>query len=171
VALAVPDQPAAGRDRLGAGVDLRRHRQAEPSLLKGIDILGFALMALFLGSVEYVMEEGPRWDWLDDDAVRTVAMIGAVAGIGFFWRMFSYKNPIVDLRAFTDRNFALGCLYSFIIGVGLYGIVYIMPLFLANIRGYNALQIGEVMFVTGVFQFLSAPIAGASPRCWTRAPC
>src|SRR4030095_7657553 len=81
-------------------------------------------------------------------------------GIVFFWRMFSYKNPIVDLRAFTDRNFALGCLYSFIIGVGLYGIVYIMPLFLANIRGYNALQIGEVMFVTGVFQFLSAPIAG-----------
>src|SRR4030095_2230425 len=70
------------------------------------------------------------------------------------------KNPIVDLRAFTDRNFALGCLYSFIIGVGLYGIVYMMPLSLANNSGYNSLQIGEVMFVTGVFQFLSAPIAG-----------
>jgi DHA2 family multidrug resistance protein len=129
-------------------------------LLKGIDILGFVLMALFLGSLEYVMEEGPRWDWFDDEAVRIVAMVGAAACAGFFWRMFSYRNPIVDLRAFADRNFALGCLYSFIIGVGLYGIVYIMPLFLANIRGYNALQIGEVMFVTGVFQFLSAPIAG-----------
>jgi len=87
-------------------------------------------------------------------------VVGGIACIGFFWRMFSYKSPIVDLRAFTDRNFALGCLYSFIIGIGLYGSVYIMPLFLANIRGYNALQIGEVMFVTGVFQFLSAPIAG-----------
>jgi DHA2 family multidrug resistance protein len=129
-------------------------------LLKGIDILGFGLMAIFLGSVEYVMEEGPRWDWLADDTVRNVAVVAAVAGIGFFWRMFSYKNPIVDLRAFADRNFSLGCLYSFIIGIGLYGIVYVMPLFLASVRGYNALQIGEVMFVTGVFQFLSAPIAG-----------
>jgi MFS transporter, DHA2 family, multidrug resistance protein len=133
-------------------------------LLKGIDILGFVLMALFLGSVEYVMEEGPRWDWLADEAVRAVAVVAVVAGIGFFWRMFRYKNPIVDLRAFADRNFALGCLYSFIIGVGLYGTVYIMPLFLANIRGYNALQIGEVMFVVGVFQFLSAPIAGRAAR-------
>src|SRR5262245_35564946 len=130
------------------------------ALLKGVDILGFVLMALFLGSLEYVMEEGPRWDWLADDAVRAVAVVGGIAAIGFFWRMFSYKSPIVDLRAFADRNFALGCLYSFIIGIGLYGSVYIMPLFLANIRGYNALQIGEVMFVTGVFQFLSAPIAG-----------
>ena len=130
------------------------------ALLKGVDILGFVLMALFLGSLEYVMEEGPRWDWLADDSVRTVAVVGGIACIGFFWRMFSYKSPIVDLRAFADRNFALGCLYIFIIGIGLYGSVYIMPLFLANIRGYNALQIGEVMFVTGVFQFLSAPIAG-----------
>jgi len=133
-------------------------------LLKGIDIIGFVLMAVFLGSLEYVMEEGPRWDWLNDDTVRNVAVMAATAGIGFFWRMFSYKNPIVDLRAFADRNFALGCLYSFIIGVGLYGIVYVMPLFLASVRGYNALQIGEVMFVVGVFQFLSAPIAGRLAR-------
>src|SRR4029450_6854510 len=52
-------------------------------LLKGIDILGFVLMAVFLGSVEYVMEEGPRWDWLQDDTVRTVAMVATAAGVGF----------------------------------------------------------------------------------------
>jgi MFS transporter, DHA2 family, multidrug resistance protein len=134
------------------------------ALLKGIDILGFVLMAVFLGAVEYVMEEGPRWDWFEDEAVRNVALMAVVVGIGFFWRMFSYKNPIVDLRAFADRNFALGCLFSFVIGIGLYGIVYVMPLFLASVRGYNALQIGEVMFVVGVFQFLSAPIAGRMAR-------
>jgi DHA2 family multidrug resistance protein len=138
-------------------IDIDRPDRA---LLKGVDILGFVLMALFLGSLEYVMEEGPRWDWFEDETVRLVGIVGAVASVGFFWRMFSYDKPIVDLCAFADRNFTLGCLYSFIIGVGLYGSVYIMPLFLANVRGYNALQIGEVMFVTGVFQFLSAPIAG-----------
>ncbi len=133
-------------------------------LLKGIDIIGFVLMALFLGAIEYVMEEGPRDDWLEDDIIRMISAVAVVAGIGFFWRMSSYKNPIVDLRAFADRNFALGCLYSFIIGIGLYGSVYIMPLFLASVRGYNALQIGEVMFVVGIFQFLSAPIAGRLAR-------
>ena len=130
-------------------------------LLKGFDFLGLALMAAFLGSLEYVFEEGPRWDWFEDQSIFTFAVIATMAGIGFFIRVLQAKNPIVDLRAFADRNFSLGCLYSLIIGVGLYGSVYIVPLFLARVRGLNSLQIGEIMFVTGVFQFVSAPIAGA----------
>jgi DHA2 family multidrug resistance protein len=77
----------------------------------------------------------------------------------FFWRMLSYHHPIVDIRAFADRNFALGCGYSFILGIGLYGAVYVQPVFLARVRGFNSLQIGEIMFITGLFQFLSAPLA------------
>ncbi|HMG49322.1 MAG TPA: DHA2 family efflux MFS transporter permease subunit [Inquilinus sp.] len=129
-------------------------------LLKGFDFAGLALMALFLGSLEYVFEEGPRWDWFEDRSIFTFAVIGTLAGIGFFARVLSARNPIVDLRAFADRNFAVGCLFSLIIGVGLYGAVYIVPLFLARVRGLNSLQIGEIMFVTGLFQFASAPIAG-----------
>jgi DHA2 family multidrug resistance protein len=129
-------------------------------LLKGFDFVGLALMAMFLGSFEYVFEEGPRWDWFDDQSILTFATIGSVAGIGFFARVLTARNPIVDLRAFADRNFSLGCMFSLIIGVGLYGAVYIVPLFLARVRGLNSLQIGEIMFVTGVFQFVSAPLAG-----------
>jgi DHA2 family multidrug resistance protein len=131
------------------------------ALLKGFDYAGLAFMALFLGSLEYVMEEGPRYDWFEDDAIFTFAVICVLAGVLFLWRMFTYRNPIVELRAFADRNFAVGSLYSFILGIGLYGSVYIVPLYLAQVRAFNSLQIGEVMFVTGFFQMLSAPVAGA----------
>ena len=132
-----------------------------PALRKGFDFIGLGLMAAFLGSLEFVVEEGPRKDWFADEYVAVFAVVAAVACVGFFWRVLTYRNPIVELRAFLDRNFAIGSLYSFIIGIGLYGAVYLQPLFLARVRGYNSLQIGTIMFVTGAFQFLSAPVAGA----------
>jgi DHA2 family multidrug resistance protein len=70
------------------------------------------------------------------------------------------RDPIVDLGAFSDRNFALGSLFSFVLGIGLYGLTYLYPLYLAQIRGYNALMIGETMFVSGLAMFATAPIAG-----------
>lgn len=130
------------------------------SLLKGFDWLGLFAMAAFLGSLEYALDEGPRWDWLDDEMVRMAVIIAVVAGLVFFWRMFRYRQPVVDLYAFRDRNFAIGCCMSFVLGIGLYGSVYLLPLFLGSVRGYDALQIGQIMFVTGLFQFISAPLAG-----------
>jgi DHA2 family multidrug resistance protein len=130
------------------------------SLLAKFDWWGLASMAAFLGSLEYVMEEGPRWDWLQDATVRNFALLCIVAGIVFFWRAFTRPEPIVELRAFKDRNFAIGCLFSFILGIGLYGSVYLIPLFLGRVRGYNSMQIGEVMFITGLCMFLAAPWVG-----------
>ncbi|MBI1209160.1 MAG: DHA2 family efflux MFS transporter permease subunit [Azospirillum sp.] len=139
-------------------IDLDR---PDRSLLKGFDVVGLVTMALFLGSLEFVVEEGPRKDWFSDDAILGFAVISAVAAALFFARVLTARNPIVELRAFLDRNFALGSLYSFVLGIGLYGSVYLLPLFLARVRGYNSLQIGTLMVVTGVCQMLSAPIAGA----------
>lgn len=130
------------------------------SLLPGFDYLGLSLMAMFLGSLEFVLEEGPRDDWFDDDTIFIFAIIAAIAGVFFVWRVLRYRQPIVDIRAFANRNFLVGSTFSFIIGIGLYGSTYLMPLFLGRIRGYTALDIGLVMFVTGTFQFMSAPIAG-----------
>ena len=70
------------------------------------------------------------------------------------------REPIVDIRTFTDRNFGVGCLISFCVGIGLYGLTYIYPRYLAEVRGYSALMIGETMFVSGVAMFLTAPIVG-----------
>lgn len=130
------------------------------SLLDRFDYLGLAAMAVFLGSLEYVLEEGPRYDWLNDDTIALFAVLTAVGALVFFWRAFTAAQPIVELRAFKDRNFAFGSAFSFVMGIGLYGLTYLYPVYLAQVRGYDSLQIGETMFVTGVAMFLTAPIAG-----------
>jgi DHA2 family multidrug resistance protein len=117
-------------------------------------------MAGFLGALEYVLEEGPKNDWLDDHAVAWLALVSVVSAVIFFYRVLTASVPIVDLRAFKDRNFAIGSLFSFVLGIGLYGLTYLYPVYLAQIRGYNALMIGETMFVSGLAMFLTAPIAG-----------
>ena len=70
-------------------------------------------------------------------------------------------HPIVDLSTFSARPFAIGCVLSFCLGVGLFGSIYLMPVFLAYVRHHNALEIGTIMLVTGVAQLATAPIAGA----------
>lgn len=128
------------------------------SLLRGADYPGMALMALFLGCLEYTMEEGPRWGWLDDDTIRTTAWISGVAGVAFIWRSLAFARPVVDLRALGSRNFALGCFFSFVTGVGMFATIYLTPLFLGEVRGFSALQIGVAVFSTGVFQVMGIPV-------------
>ena len=129
------------------------------SLLRYFDMTGLVLMALFLGSLEYALEEGPRWDWLDDDTVRLAVVVASVASALFFWRVLTYRQPIVDLRTFRNRNFALGTFYTFIIGTGLYGATYVIPLFLAQVRGFSAFQIGTTVVVTGLAQMAMSPFS------------
>ena len=138
--------------------------QPEKGLLAKFDFLGLLFMAVFLGSLEYVVEEGQKNDWFDDRGITMFAAICAVFGALFFWRAFSVKTPIVDLTTFKDRNFAVGSILTLVLGVGLYGLTYLYPLYLARIRGYSSLQIGETVFVTGVFMFLTAPIVGVLTR-------
>jgi DHA2 family multidrug resistance protein len=130
------------------------------ALRHGFDWLGLGLMGLFLGNVEYVLEEGSRWDWFEDESIVRSTVIACVAGVLFFWRMLVRKDPLVELRTFRNGNFSIGCLFSFTLGIGLYGATYMIPLFLGRVRGYDSLQIGETMFVTGFGMFASAPIVG-----------
>ena len=135
-------------------------REYDLSLLKRIDVAGLIGMATFLGSLEFVLEEGPGEGWLQSSEIVEMSLVMLLGGVLFFWRAFTAKTPIVDLRVYSDRNFVIASLVSLIVGVGLYGSVYLIPLFLAGVRGYSAMQIGEVMMVTGIAMFLTAPIAG-----------
>jgi DHA2 family multidrug resistance protein len=129
-------------------------------LLDNFDWTGLVSMAAFLGALEYILEEGPSKDWFESDLITYAAIVSGAGAIAFFWRVASAKNPIVDLAAFRDRNFWAGSSLSFILGIGLYGLTYIYPVYLAVVRGYSPLQIGNTMFVTGVCQFVTAPIVG-----------
>src|SRR5437899_10545120 len=129
-------------------------------LLDRFDWFGLVAMAGFLGSLEYVLEEGPQYQWLQDTSVAVCAAICAISAIAFFYRVLTAQEPIVDVRVFTDRNFGIGCLISLCLGVGLYGLTYMYPRYLAEVRGYSALMIGETMFVSGATMFLVAPLIG-----------
>ncbi|SMF12894.1 MFS transporter, DHA2 family, multidrug resistance protein [Tistlia consotensis] len=134
--------------------------EPEPGLLRRFDWLGLGAMAVFLGSLEYVLEEGARDDWFDSSLILALALVSAAAALVFFVHVLRRHEPIVDLKAFGDRNFALGSLFSAVLGVGLYGLTYVYPLYLAQIRGHDSLQIGETLFVSGLAMFATAPIAG-----------
>src|ERR1700736_5037121 len=120
--------------------------QPNYALLQRFDWWGLIFMAGFLGALEYVLEEGPQYEWLQDTSVAVCATICVVSAIAFFARVLMAKEPIVDIRTFTDRNFGIGCLISFCVGIGLYGLTYMYPRYLAEVRGYSALMIGETMF-------------------------
>jgi len=128
------------------------------SLLRGADYASMAFMAVFLGCLEYTLEEGPRWNWFSDSTIVATAWISALAALAFVSRSLIVSNPIVDLRALKERNFALGCFFSFVTGIGLFATIYLTPLFLGRVRGYSALDIGLAVFSTGLFQVMSIPL-------------
>src|SRR6202034_154773 len=130
------------------------------ALLEHFDWFGLITMAGFLGSLEYVLEEDTQYEWLQNASVAICAADCVTSAIAFFYRVLTANEPIVDIRAFKNRNFGVGCLISFCIGIGLYGLTYIYPRYLAEVRGYSALMIGETMFVSGITMFLVAPVVG-----------
>ncbi|MQW07677.1 DHA2 family efflux MFS transporter permease subunit [Sinorhizobium meliloti] len=132
----------------------------ELGLIKKFDWWGLLSMAIFLGSLEYVLEEGNANDWFNDEHIVMGAVATTVAAVVFFYRAFKVDFPVVDLKAFANRNFTFGSLFSFVMGIGLYGLTYLYPLYLGRIRGYDSLMIGETMFVSGLAMFLTAPVAG-----------
>jgi DHA2 family multidrug resistance protein len=127
-------------------------------LLRGADYFGMALMAVFLGCLEYTLEEGPRWGWFDDDTIRLTGWISGLAGAAFLVRSLTFPRPVVDLGALKIRNFALGCFFSFVTGIGIFATIYLTPLFLGEVRGFSALQIGLAVFSTGIFQIAAIPV-------------
>lgn len=138
--------------------------QPDYALLRRFDVIGLTTMAVFLGAMQYVLEEGQTNDWFSDAGIVAATALAVVGGIAFFARTLTAATPIVDLSAYRDRNFAVGSLLTFVLGMGLYGLTYLYPLYLARVRGFTSLQIGETVFVTGAFMFLTAPVVGMMAR-------
>lgn len=132
----------------------------EWELLKKIDFIGIGLITIFLGCLQYVLEEGAKKQWFDDHLILALAIVAAISGVVMLIWELKNPHPIIDLYAFRNFNFAIGCWYSFVLGIGLYTIIYLTPLFLAKVKGLNSLQIGFYLMVVGLFQLLSAFIAG-----------
>lgn len=127
-------------------------------LLKRFDYIGILLIAVFLGCLEYVLGEGTQYDWFDSHLIVILTFIIVASGGLLLWRELSCRHPVINLRAFRDRNFATGSLFNFIMGFGLFGSGYLMTVFLSSVRDYNSLEIGKVMMVPGLAMMVSLPV-------------
>lgn len=136
----------------------------EPGMARGIDWWGLGLMTVFLIAMQYVLEEGAENSWFQDDAVLWVSVTTVLSGVAFIWRQLVYRQPIVSLAPFQDRNFTLGVTITFISGAALYGGTFLLPLFLAHVRGYSAGEVGNVMLMSGLVMFVTTPLLGRIVR-------
>ncbi len=139
-------------------------QQTQINLLKRLDVTALTAMALFLGLFEWIVDEGPGEGWLQSGVIVRAGIICIVAGGLFAWRALKSPVPLVDLTVFKDRNFASGALIGSIMGFGLYGSTFLLPLFLGQVRGYTSLQIGQIMSVAGLAMFLGGPLGGVLTR-------
>lgn len=128
------------------------------SLLKRIDVIGLGLMAVFLGSLEYVLEEGAKDQWFEDSHIFWLTVISTITGVAFITRTLTAKEPIINLRIFSNYNFTVGSILGALIGVGLFGLVYIYPLFLGRVAGLSSMQIGTILSVSGIAMVVAAPL-------------
>ncbi|WP_304166604.1 DHA2 family efflux MFS transporter permease subunit [Phenylobacterium aquaticum] len=133
--------------------------EAQPQMLKRIDWLHVGSLAVFLGGLQYMLEEGPRHEWFNDIGVASAAWLSFVGGVVFFERSFFSTMPVLKLTPFRRPTFAMACVLNLVIGFGLYSATYLTPVFLGRVRGFSSLQIGGTVFVTGLTMAFAAPIA------------
>ena len=129
-----------------------------------IDYLGFGLMALWLGTLQLVLDKGQESDWFASTWVRWTAAISVLALIAFIARELKDREPIVHLQVFADRNFSVGTLVTAMYGFVLYASTAMLPLFLQTMMGYSALQSGMSVSPRGFGAMVSMVTAGLLVR-------
>jgi DHA2 family multidrug resistance protein len=127
-------------------------------LLREGDWPGIATMAIGLSALQTVLEEGNKDDWFGSPFIVRLSVIAVVALALFIWIELRTAKPLLNLGLLLRRNFGLATLAAFLLGIALYGSVYILPVYLARIQGYNAEQIGMVLAWTGLPQLALIPL-------------
>lgn len=139
---------------------VRSPKYGEKKAAKDIDWLGIGLLALAVGSLQYVLERGQEDDWFHSSSI-VVLTITAVLGFYFFiWRELTTEHPIVELRVLKNGNLRVGTVLSFILGFGLYGSTFIIPLYTQSTLGWTALQSGALMVPAALTTAFMMPIIG-----------
>ena len=131
--------------------------QMKLSLLKHSDWTGIATLAIGLASLQTVLEEGNKDDWFGSALIVRLTLVSVVAFTLFFWIELTTKHPLLNLRLLLRRNFGLGSVSNVILGMALYGSVFLLPNYLSQTQGYNSEQVGEVLAWTGLPQLAIIP--------------
>ena len=132
-------------------------KNARPGKFDG---MGLGLLAVWLGSLQIILDKGQEDDWFGATWIRWAVAVLLVSFVLFLIREFRHDKPLVDLRVFRHRNFALGCLLIGLFGAAIYGLVTLLPLFYQELMGYTALAAGWAVSPRGVGAIIAMPIIG-----------
>lgn len=135
-------------------------RYSEKRAASDVDWIGIGLLAAFVGSLQYVLEKGQEEDWFESNAIITFAIVAMIGFVLFIWRELTFKYPIVELRVLKNGNLRIGTLMSFVLGFGLYGSTFIVPLYTQSILGWTALQAGALMIPATLTTAFMMPFIG-----------
>jgi DHA2 family multidrug resistance protein len=130
------------------------------SALGDIDWIGIGLLAIFVGSLQYVLEKGHEEDWFNSSTITTLAVISFFGAFLFLWREMTFRNPVVNLRVLKNGNLRIGTALSFILGFGLYGSTFIIPLYLQSVLGWTPTQAGMLFIPAALTTAFMMPFIG-----------
>ncbi|MEC3860644.1 DHA2 family efflux MFS transporter permease subunit [Mesobacterium sp. TK19101] len=132
-----------------------------PTVKTRIDWAGLGLMALAIGALQYVLDQGQGKDWFASHVIQAAALISAVAGALFLWRAVTRQDNIVNLRMFGDANFAAGNAIIAGFAVAMFGAIAILPLFVQGLLGYPVIEAGYLFIPRGIAAGFSMVITGS----------
>ena len=135
------------------------------ALLRQGDWAGIVTMAIGLGALQTMLEEGNKDDWFGSSFILRLGVTAVIALSLFLWIEFRTAKPLLNLRLLGRRNFGFGSIANFLLGGALYGSSFVLPLYLSQMQGYDAEQIGMVLAWTGLPQLLLIPLV---PRLMQR---
>lgn len=139
---------------------VRSPKFANKKAANEIDWWGIILLATAVGSLQYVLEKGQEEDWFNDEIITILSVTSVFSFFFFIWREWTYKNPIVNLRVLSNGNLRVGTVLSFILGFGLYGSTFIIPLYTQATLGWTATQSGMLMVPAAVVTAMMMPVVG-----------
>ncbi len=139
---------------------VRSPKYAAKKALHEVDFLGIGLLAAAVGSLQFVLERGQEEDWFSNGWITTMAVTSVFSFFFFIWRELTTKNPIVELRVLSNGNLRIGTILSFILGFGLYGSTFIIPLYVQSSLHWTPQQAGELMIPAAVTTAFMMPIIG-----------
>ncbi|WP_347159106.1 DHA2 family efflux MFS transporter permease subunit [Pontibacter chitinilyticus] len=127
---------------------------------KPIDWWGIALLAIAVGSLQTLLEKGESEDWFSTTYITVLAVAAVIGTLLFLWRETSTEHPIVNFKIMRHRSFSLGMLTSFVLGFGLYGSVFVFPIFCQQLLGFTGEQTGLILLPGGLFTIAMMPFVG-----------
>jgi len=125
-----------------------------------VDWLGIGLLALAVGCLQYILEKGQEEDWFNNTTIIVLAVLAVLGFFFFIWRELTFKYPIVELRVLKNSNLRIGVILSFIMGFGLYGSTFVIPVYTQSLLGWNAQQTGMLMVPSALMIAFMMPIIG-----------